>query len=70
MSWSQTNVPINVSWLSIAMSRDGKYQSVGGYVYGVYYSKDYGINWYQTNVPIDGVWYSIAMSSDGKYQTV
>ena len=68
-----TNCPTDVSYGSIAMSSDGKYQIVGvgrkgqsspsGYLY---ISTDYGITW-TINTSTTNLWSSIAMSQYGEY---
>lgn len=65
------------NWFDIAVSGDGKYQSVvsfddnlltGGYIYT---SNDYGETWINSTpkFSVPGFYYYIAISEDGKYQT-
>jgi len=55
-------------WSAVAMSSDGKHQTVTVYNGDIWRSVDYGVSWIQID-STDRAWEGIAMSSDGKYQT-
>ncbi|MCL5018561.1 MAG: hypothetical protein M1416_02215 [Candidatus Pacearchaeota archaeon] len=69
-NWIQ-KLAIAKEWRGVAMSSDGRYQTVGGgggsYPFRLYVSNNSGNNW--TGKSIDEHWTDVAMSSDGRYQT-
>ena len=56
----------NRTWVSVAVSSDGKYQSAVVNRGQIFISSDYGNTW--TAKESNREWFCIAMSSDGKYQ--
>jgi hypothetical protein len=71
-----TNLPNNQGWIKVAISADGRYQSVVAYTggpcndicKGVFVSSDFGVTWSEV-VPA-GKWVAIEMSNDGRYQVI
>jgi hypothetical protein len=65
INWIQTNESSDIS--GVAMSSDGKYQSVGNFYSGIFISSDFGATWAlkTTNIALAT---TLAMSSDGKIQ--
>jgi hypothetical protein len=74
-TWTQANASPSGNNFNlynfVAMSGDGKYQTVvsgikDGYIY---YSSDYGANWTKSDAPL-AIWNAVSIDSTGKYQVV
>ena len=72
-TWNQADASSKISYklyTRVAMSGDGKYQTVvsGYYMSGyIYYSSDYGATWTKSDAPIAN-WNAISLDLTGKYQ--
>ncbi len=64
-TWT-SKVNIDADTRGLAISSDGKYQTVVGDWSTIYVSSDYGNTW--TSKSSSKAWRKVAMSSDGKYQ--
>jgi len=60
------------SWIAVAMSSDGKYQTALESFGYVYISRDFGVTWYVLQDPrfANKNWDSVSISATGQYQTI
>lgn len=64
--WTSTNSK-ELSWVDLAMSMDGRYQSVVADNEGIYYSTTFGAEWIKSDAPHQ-LWKKISVSYMGQYQ--
>jgi hypothetical protein len=75
-TWNTIN--LYDSWISVAMSYDGKYQTATSYYQGtespetgfIYESNDYGKTWKKNTTVNQDEWTSISMSANGQIRTL
>ena len=56
-------------WLSIEISKDGKYGTATTFNDGIYITDNYGVTWIKSTAIIDKNWKAVFLSDSGKLQT-
>eukprot|EP01038_Epipyxis_sp_PR26KG_P010356 gene10356-13912_t len=74
LSWSNTTSPTNLeSWVTVAMSQDGKYVVAGSDIYtpdafgNIFLSSDYGESWVETDASTNQAYSSVAIDTTGQF---